>query len=197
MDDGLRQRLIAMRDEDRRARTRLAESGAPFDGYHPDMQAVHDANAEALADVVARIGWPDAAAVGEDGADAAWTIVQHAVAKPDFLRFCLGLMRQAASEGRIPLHHPAMLEDRILFLEGRPQVYGSALDWDPRGVLGPTAIEDAERVDERRAAVGLPPLAETVAALRARAKRDGETPPGDPQARQRAFEAWAKRVGWR
>jgi len=53
-----------------------------------------------------------------------------------------------------------MLEDRIRVFENRPQLYGTQLKPDAHGNPRPHAIEDRERVDERRRAVGLEPLAE-------------------------------------
>lgn len=54
-------------------------------------------------------------------------------------------------------------------------------------------LEDAERVNEFRRAVGLEPLAATIwenAETRANA-------PPDFAERQRGFEDWARKVGWR
>jgi hypothetical protein len=61
--------------------------------------------------------------------------------------------------------------------------------------MSPTPIEDPERVDERRAGVGLPPLAEAVE--RRRETAAGEPAPADLQARRREMQAWARSVGWR
>ncbi len=86
-----------------------------------------------------------------------------------------------------------MLEDRIRILEGGKQRYGTAFDWDDNGAMSPQPIEDPDGVDARRAAVGLPPLAETTARHRA-----GDSPrPPDLAQRRRDYEAWLKKVGWR
>jgi Family of unknown function (DUF6624) len=75
----------------------------------------------------------------------------------------------------------AMLEDRILVLEGKPQQYGTQFDWDDDGVLNPRPIANPEDVDERRRAVGLGPLAEDMERIRADARNDGSRRPCGPQ----------------
>ena len=60
-----------------------------------------------------------------------------------------------------------MMEDRVLLGEGKKQIYGTQLrsgrDTGGQWVLEP--IEDEAGVDARRAAVGLPPLAEYLKAF--------------------------------
>ena len=59
-DDELRANLVALIAEDDAVRARLAADGSLFEGYHPEMEAVHHRNAEALRDILARVGWPGA-----------------------------------------------------------------------------------------------------------------------------------------
>jgi hypothetical protein len=135
--------------------------------------------------------------VGEDGADAAWLVLHHAIGDPALQRRCLPLLEEAAARGEIPAWHAATLLDGIRFYEGRPQVYGSLFDWDESGRLVPWAIEDSEGLDGRRLSVGLPPRADQVASARAAAEQEGERPPSDPAARRDEAERWARSVGWR
>ena len=183
---------------DRRTRAELAASGDLFDaGYEPRMAAVHERNARRLRQVIESVGWPGTDLVGRDGAEAAWLILQHAIGEPDLLRRTLPLLEAAAREGRADPAHAAMLEDRIRFFEGRPQRYGTQLDWDAEGNLSPGEVEDPPRLPERRLAVGLPPLEEQLDQARRRAVSEGERPPADRKAYASARDAWAVRVGWR
>jgi hypothetical protein len=195
VDEDLRRRLLAMAERDLAVRERLANDGSLFDGYHPEMQAVHEENAAELADLVHRQGWPTTDRVGEDGAEAAWLIAQHAISLPAFCRGCLAELKRAAEAGAVPRWQPAFLEDRIGWLEGRPQLYGTSFDWDEQGLMSPTPIEDPERVDDRRATVGLGPLAEATA--RHRAGSADEPKPADFAKRRAEMEAWARKTGWR
>ncbi len=197
MDQALRQKLIEMVEEARRLRARLAESGSLFQGYNPELRALHNAQAKALAEIVDTHGWPDNAMVGADGAGAAWMIVQQAIGLPNFMRACLDLIGAAANTGRVPRWQMALLTDRIRWLEGRPQVYGSQFDWDEKGELNPLPIEDETDIDARRAEVDLVPLAEGIRQRRAEAEANGETAPADWAARRREFEDWARAIGWR
>ena len=69
-------------------------------------------------------------------------------------------MRKAVEENKASPSHLALLEDRYLaFGLGKKQIYGSQLHTiDSELRLMP--VEDPDRLDERRAAVGLPPIAE-------------------------------------
>lgn len=193
----VRRELLAMAEEDHRVRTELAADGSLFDGYHPRMRAVHQANADRLASILRDGGWPGDPLVGHDGAKAAWLIVQHATDRPAFQREVLEALRLAAARGEVPAMQPALLEDRIRTLEGRPQRYGTQCDWDESGELSPFPVEDPESVDDRRRAVGLGPLDEAIRARRRAAAAEGERPPGDWHARRRGMEAWLREVGWR
>ena len=90
MSAALRDELVAMAEEDQRVRAELAAEVSLFDGYHPTMQAIHDKNAVRLTEIIEQHGWPGRGLVGEDGARAAWLILQHAIGHPDLQRRGLG-----------------------------------------------------------------------------------------------------------
>lgn len=193
----VRRELLALVEEDQQLRAELATEGSLFDGYHPRMRAVHEANAERLASIVNQRGWPGEPRVGPDGAKAAWLIVQHAIGRPAFLREALEALRLAAARGEVPALQPALLEDRIRTLEGRLQRYGTQFDWDESGELSPLPVEDPDGIDERRRAIGLGPLDQSIRAQRQAAASEGERPPRDWHARRRGMEEWLREVGWR
>ena len=174
-------------------RERLAADGSLFDGYNSLMAIVHRRNGDHLADIVDAFGWPGFDLVGEDGADAAWLICKHAIAQPELQRRMLPLVEPAVAQGEAPPWHAATLQDGIRFYEGRPQVYGTMWDWDAEGDLRPWTIEDPDGVDERRAAVGLPPLADQDGGM----EDVREHPPAEPRRRLDEAADWARSVGWR
>ncbi len=156
LNEAFRLELIAMRAEDSQVRQELADSGELGGTYVPRMEAVHIRNAERLKELIILNGWSDETAVGDDGAEAAWLIVQHAIGYPAFQRHCLHLMQESAKHGKIPKWHAAYLEDRIAMYEGRRQRYGTQWLDDPvDGRARPWQLEDSERVNEFRYAVGL------------------------------------------
>jgi hypothetical protein len=194
MDSALRDELLAMAEEDDRVREELAADGSLYAGYHPRMEAVHSRNAARLAQILDQHGWPGISLVRADGEEAAWRIAQHAIAHPALQRRVLELLK-ASPPHDLPRSQIAYLEDRIRTLEGRPQLYGTQFDWDDHGEMSPMPIEDPARVDERRAAMGLDPLAERTRKMRA--QTGNEPRPADLVARRREMEAWARKVGWR
>ena len=197
MRPDLMHQLLLLERRDQETRARLARDGALFDGYAPEMERVHIENARELGAILDAEGWPERAKVGSDGCRAAWIVAQHAISLPAFQRRCLTLLREAVGRGEAPAQHAAYLEDRIRFNEGRPQRFGTCLDWDDTGRLSPGPLEDAAAVDRRREEVGLPPLADALRRAQAEALRDGDGAPADPERRRRHREEWARRVGWR
>ena len=115
-------------------------------------------NTQWLKNVVERHGWPGHSLVGRDGAAAAWLLAQHADLDPSFQRRCLDLMT-AMPTGEVSPHHIAYLTDRVLLAEGAPQLYGTQVQ-QVDGVCQPVNLANPESVDQRRASVGLAPLAE-------------------------------------
>lgn len=197
MDQALRSQLIGMLNENRTLRSSLAADGSLFQGYNEQMRALHNKHAKALADIVDAKGWPGLALVGEDGCASAWMIAQHAIGLPRFMRACLEMIEAAVAKGDAPRWQAALLTDRIRWLEGKPQVYGTQFDWDEKGELNPLPIENPAGVDARRAMADLTPLAEGIVQRRKEAADAGEVAPADPASRTAEFEAWAKAIGWR
>jgi hypothetical protein len=193
MNMTLREQLLAMQAEDLRVREELAREGVLGDGYEPRMEEVHRHNAARLEAIVSEHGWPGRTQAGDDGAEAAWRTLQHAIGRPDLIRLYLPLLQQAAAAGEIPDWQPAYLLDRIRFFEGKPQVYGTQYDWDEEGFTKLWPVEDPEHVNEKRKSVGLPPLAQAGA----RARLQKPVPREKLRARREAMEAWARSVGWR
>ena len=70
------------------------------------------------------------------------------------------MMREAVKNKQAIAGNLALLEDRVALREGRKQIYGSQLITDSTNKTKLQPIEDPDHVDERRAAVGLGPLAE-------------------------------------
>ncbi len=84
---------------------------------------------------------------------------------PEVLRRCLTLMRDAAAAGEAEPWQVAFLVDRVSLVERNVQVYGTTICRRADGSFGPPLLEDPDRVDARRRAVGLPPLEEDIRRL--------------------------------
>ncbi|MGW0435747.1 DUF6624 domain-containing protein [Micromonospora sp. NPDC003197] len=163
--------LLAMADTDQQMRTRA----------HVDMDLwdveVDHVNTARLKEIIDQIGWPTVSKVGAEASSAAWLVAQHAPDDLDFMKRCLLLMQQAGP-GEVKLSNIALLDDRVRIIQDQPQVYGTQFcntgnGWDP------FPIEDPERVNERRAAMGLDTFEDDVARIREMYTKDTPTRTGE------------------
>ncbi len=191
VDETLRSELLQMVQAEQDLHTELSDSGEIYGGYHPRLAELNARQANRLAEIIDEQGWPGRSVVDADGAHAAWFTAIHAIGLPDFQRRALPLLQDAVSRGDADPAMAAMLEDKIAFMERRPQRYGSQFDWGDDGELEPWTLEDPEHVDEWRAEVGLGPLAQKVAQF-----KGSPGAPEDLKAYRRQFEDWRRSVGW-
>jgi uncharacterized protein DUF6624 len=165
----LREELLKRVKQDQTIRNELIKKGA----QHPDqavlarMQTIDSENTARMREIIKQFGWPGPEIVGEDGTEAAFLLVQHA--DREFQKQMLPLVRGAYQSHKLSGQDYALLLDRVLVGDGKPQVYGTQAkpidQWKGHEpVLEP--IEDEKNVDKRRAEVGLFPLAEYLKLLR-------------------------------
>ncbi len=161
----LRTELERLGREDQAGREGIAAAAAANDTlFLKRMMAGDSARTARLREIVAAHGWPGRALVGEEGARAAWLILQHGD-DTAFQEAMLPRLWDAAAAGDVSRADVAMLTDRVLVRRGEPQRYGSSFSMlDGRLVADP--IGDLSGLEARRAEVGLPPMAEYVAMMR-------------------------------
>lgn len=165
-EPALRDELLKRVKEDQRIRM----------AANPDMEEwtkIDTENTAWMKTVIEKHGWPGKSMVGEDGALAAFLMVQHADRDPEFQRKCLPLLEKAVQAAEANGGHLAYLTDRVLVAEGKPQRYGSQFHVEG-GKSVPRPLEDPDNVDARRKAVGLPPLAEYAKQMQELQKREEE-----------------------
>ncbi len=169
-DPKLREDLLAMEvaDQDVRQEFIKALSVHPIDSLSlvnvdRKMYSVDTANTATLKRIINRYGWPGRKLVGRKGIEAAFLILQHS---PDtlFQRACLPLLQNAYEHDQVPGEAVALLTDRVLVREGKPQLYGTQATFAD-GKLAMDPIADSAGVDARRAKLGLPSLAEYIKLL--------------------------------
>ena len=167
----LRRELIKMGKEDQKYRNELValmkrltepdnqEVTKKYAAVWKKQTAIDKKLLKRLEEIIQKYGWPTINMVGAEASETAFLIVQHA--DPASQKKYFPLLKQAAARKEARPDHVAMMEDRILMNEGKKQIYGTGLQTDDitKGLkLWP--IENEEEVDARRAAVGLPPMAE-------------------------------------
>lgn len=118
-------------------------------------------NLARLEQIIEKHGWPGERLVGREASGAAFLIIQHSDLSHQKKYF--PMLKAAADSRDARPQDVAMLEDRILVREGKKQIYGTQLSMNQQThKLELDPIEEEGTVDERRSAVGLPPLAEYV-----------------------------------
>lgn len=163
--DALREELEAMLVTDQAQRSVLStmRAVAPPSAEYVELvlqqQRADEANISRLREIIDECGWPRQSQVKGKAAAAAFLVLQHA-SLVDQERY-VSVMRIAVEQGEARTQDLALLEDRILIRNGKPQKFGSQISWDrTTGKNGFHPIEDEHNVDRRRAAVGLGPLAD-------------------------------------
>ena len=159
---GLRHELLEMARVDQAVRNELIRKGAlqPDPEVERRMAALDLRNTQGVLAIVDQYGWPKPQLVGPDGVEAVLLIVQHAAYEAQKKLF--PLIEQAYRAGNVTGDAYALLSDRILVREGKPQMYGTQAKPIDQWIGGEAAaypIDDEAHVDARRAQVGLPPLA--------------------------------------
>jgi hypothetical protein len=158
-EPALRAEFVQLGRDDQAAREGLADAINSNDAVFLEKLIEGDAaRTKRLKEVVSAYGWPTLALIGRDGVEAAWLILQHS-ADSAWQEEMLPRLQASSETGDIPRADVALLTDRVLVHAGRPQRYGSSFTV-VNGRLVAEAIEDEINVDSRRAAVGLPSMAE-------------------------------------
>jgi len=126
--------------------------------YHPKMKGIHEKNNARIKEIININGWPGFSIVGKEGSEAAWLIVQHAVLDTEFMEQCLSLLKVAVNKDEAEGWCFAYLQDRVLTMSGKHQIYGTQHDIDECGIAYPLPIKEPEKVEELRKEVGIEPL---------------------------------------
>jgi len=114
-----------------------------------------------VKNILDKYGWLGEDIVGVKGNKTLFLVVQHG--NIEFKLKYLPIMREAAMNGKVKAKDLALLEDRVLMMQGKKQIYGSQIGINPEtGEYFISPINDPDNVDKRRAEVGLKPLSEYI-----------------------------------
>jgi hypothetical protein len=122
------------------------------------MNAIDCDNTAWLKSQLTKIGWFSIPKYGADADMAAWHLVQHADRDPSFQREMLEKL-QVLPPGETSGKRLGYLWDRVARAEGHLQRYGTQGTCKD-GQWTPFESEDPAHLDERRAAIGMEPIAE-------------------------------------
>jgi hypothetical protein len=115
--------------------------------------------------------WFTISEFGKKADGNAWLLVQHADHDPEFQREILAKLEKLYPTGETRPANYAYLYDRLAAswhdpTKRRLQRFGTQGQCTAPGKWEPLPMEDPENVDRRRAAVGLPPLADYIAGFK-------------------------------
>jgi hypothetical protein len=178
----LRDELLAMREEDQKARMEWIKNRTDT-ALQQKVKAIDERNTKRVIEIIEKHGWPGKSLVGMDASAAAWIVIQHAT--PEVIDQYLPLLKEAAAKGEVSKAVVALTIDRQLVYHGRPQIYGSQFKTE-NGQWVPETLEDPANVDKRRAEVGLGPLEQYAQDLR---EMYGPPPPPDTTETPKEKEA--------
>jgi hypothetical protein len=149
--------LDRRRAADQAVRERLSEFRT--DELVSRMVQTDRENTAWLRELVQEIGWIDAERFGSDASNAAFLLVQHS-GDLALMQAALPWVEADWKQGRVRGAEYALLYDRLSLALGRPQLYGSQLQSTGDGPLYLLPLSDPKEVEQRRAEVGLEPLAD-------------------------------------
>lgn len=132
------------------------------------MQETDAANRRIVSELLDRGGWPSG--ISDESSETIWLVIDHADLAMQ--KRYMPLIEEQVRAGRVSASGYATLLDRMLMREGLPQRYGTQTVSHSRLVEGDSArvesvgyvwpVENPERIDSLRAAVGLGPIGEYV-----------------------------------
>lgn len=164
----LRDELLKRMAADQQARVEITQKhkgvSLPVEARE-EMLKIDRENTAWIKPLMKQYGWLGNSLVGVDGAMAAFLMVQH-TPDAEFRKSSLELLQKAVKDGEARGDQLALLTDRILMLEGKPQRYGTQTRVTKDGKFEVPPIEDEANVDKRRAEVGLEPLAAYIERMR-------------------------------
>jgi hypothetical protein len=152
-NDALRERLLDLVREDQADRVDFGSRWSDT-VYARKLLRADSARARALTAILDSVGLPTRSMVGAKGADAAMLIAQHnSELQPRVLALAKALPR-----GQVSPEAVAMMDDRLLVAQGKPQLYGSQFSSRPTGLFALDPVADMRELPARRDSAGLMPL---------------------------------------
>ena len=162
------QQLFKIDELDQRYRNQIDYIETKYGRNSKEIQALyknmHDAdsiNSVQVKAILEKYGWLGYKEIGSQANTAIFMVIQHSnqTTQEEYLP----MMREAVKNGKAKGNGLALLEDRVALKQGRVQTYGSQVLWsNAKNKYFILPLDNPDKVDIRRAAVGLKPIAEYV-----------------------------------
>lgn len=162
-DKPLQKKLEAIRLKDQVLRLLYKEaevkfgSGSEYMNMFWELMREQDSiNEQQVLKIIDEKGWVGKSLVGSKDNSTLWLVIQHAPLETQ--EKYLPLLKESVKEGESSGQNLALLEDRILMRNSKPQIYGSQVKKDKKGKAYFHEIKDPEYVNQRRKEIGLGPI---------------------------------------
>lgn len=151
--------LLALEDQKLRYRSAQARNKAEQRQTSRLMQQADSQNLVRSKEIFRQYGFPGLSAIGKDGQNNFWLIVQHADQDVLFQQEVLADMKRKLGTGEISKVCYAFLYDRVQCNLNYKQTYGTQVNWTMFGeASGFRPIREEDKADKRRKELGLEPL---------------------------------------
>lgn len=167
-DKPLQAELLEIHREDQEIRQAYNEATDKFGYSHSRVDSLRKVmlhkdsiNLKKVTKILDERGWVGPGVVGNQANQTLFLVIQHS--NQSVQEKYLPMMRDAVRKGNAQPAALALLEDRVALGQGKKQKYGSQIHMDEKTQqFYVAAIEDPDHVDQRRASVGLEPIASYV-----------------------------------
>jgi hypothetical protein len=138
---------------------RYADSSAITQTFWNLKRELNNENLRLLDSIIAVKGWPKVSQVGSTASAAAFLVIQHAELKVQQRH--LPLIKTSCEQKEASWDFYAHVYDRVCILQGKPQLYGTQCEVDPKtGEYKFFPIEDEANINKRRKEMGMKPIEE-------------------------------------
>ena len=125
--------------------------------YALKLDETDSTNLASVSRILDTYGWPSG--LSDAANEAIFLVIDHSDLRT--MNKYIGLFRDAVAKGYIQMNDLVTMEDRMLMNDGKPQKYGTqaySLVEDSKTVIYIWPVEDPDKLDALRKAVGLMPI---------------------------------------
>ncbi|MEH6777864.1 DUF6624 domain-containing protein [Maribacter arcticus] len=126
--------------------------------YQKEYRKNHTLNIKKIKKILDKYDWPELTQIGEQGNRTICNVLQHA--DQETREHYIPLLKQAVLDKKLEPRFLVRAEDRIATDKGELQIYGGQMKYYPETKsFNVWPVFDPVNIDERRAEIGLEPIA--------------------------------------
>lgn len=142
----------------REAEAKFGRGSEEMEYFWSVINAQDRENEAEISKILDEKGWPGRSLVGGKANTATYLVIQHAPL--EMQEKYLLMFKESVKKEESQANHFALLQDRVLKQNNKPQIYGSQVTRDKDSDWYFYEIKDPEYVNQRRKEIGLSPIEE-------------------------------------